>query len=195
MADRLDEFGDDLGGDDAADAAEQPTAQGDDTAAESSGDAAAAGSGGEDPRSWQSKYDKSEAKANRLQKELDAVRASAAAGVAPPPAPARRNGAVDPWVEASKDNFRDELYKSDPRFASLGLEPTLIVGATPGEMRSSFDSLRTSVDRMESGIRQRVLVEHGLEPEVGSGERATNLNYGTMPKEEFDKLVERALGG
>lgn len=197
MTDRSDEFSADLEDDLTSSDDGDSTAAGDDAASsDGSGDAGAAGSGGDDLRTWQSKADKEAARANKLQKELDALRAASAAGAAPPPAPSRRsNGAVDPWVEASKDNFRDELFKSDARFASLGLEPTLITGATPGEMRASFDSLRTSVDRMESGIRTRVLVEHGLEPEVGSGERATGLNYGTMAKEDFDKLVERALGG
>jgi hypothetical protein len=60
-------------------------------------------------------------------------------------------------------------------------------------MKKSFESLQGTVDRMESGIRNQVMVEHGLEPVPGSGERATGVNFRTMPTEEFNKVVDKAL--
>lgn len=149
----------------------------------------------EDAKSWQSKADKAEARANKAEQELDQLRRSQTVEEPKSAPPAQANGSGDAWVAASKDNFRDDLFRSDPRLANLGFEPALIQGSTPAEMRQSFTSLQGTVNRMESGIRNQVLVEHGLEPVPGSGERATAVNFKTMPTDEFNKIVDKALQG
>jgi hypothetical protein len=147
-------------------------------------------------REWQSKADKAEARANKAEQALARLqRQQSSGGERKATAPASSSSSDDAWVAASKDNFRDDLFRSDPRLEALGFDPSLIQGATPAEMRQSFVSLQGTVDRMETGIRNRVLVEHGLEPVPGSGDRATGVNYRTMPDDEFRKVMDRALQG
>lgn len=149
----------------------------------------------DDVKSWQSKADQATARANKAEAELDAMRRTqqveSSAGEAKPPS---ANG-EDPWLLASKDNFRDDLFTSDRRLAALGFSADLIQGSTPAEMRKSLVSLQGTVDRMESGIRNQVLIENGLEPVPGAGERATGVNFRTMPQDEFNKLVDKQLQG
>ena len=152
-------------------------------------------SGGEEVRTWQSKADSAEARANKAEQELAAFKAASAKETTEAVPSTVVVGSVDPWVEASKGNFRDDLYKSDPRLAQLNLSPDLIRGGTPTEMKKSFDDLQTAVNKMETGVRNRVLIEHGLQPVPGAGDRATGVNYENMPKEEFDKVVADALSG
>lgn len=163
--------------------------------AEAPQEAAADGDKDDEAKSWQSKADKAEARANRLERELDELRRTQSVEGSSSTAKPKADGSEDPWVAASKDNFRDDLYRSDPRLKALGFDADLIQGSTPAEMRKSLASLQGSVDRMESGIRNRVLAEHGLEPVPGSGERATGVNYRTMPTDEFNKLVEKQMQG
>ncbi len=195
MTEMADEFRKDLEGAE-GDASSSDDTDGDtndeaaDVAGESDGDQS--GSGSDDTRSWQSRADKADARANKAEKELAAFKADGKGVTAKPSAPPSGGGA-DPWVEASKGNFREELFRSDTRFKELGFEQSLIQGTTPAEMKKSFESLQKTVDKMTTGIRNRVLQEHGLEPVPGSGERASTVNYNTMSSEEFEKAVDRAL--
>jgi hypothetical protein len=150
--------------------------------------------GEDDAKSWQSKADKAEARANKAEREIDALRRaqSVESGAGEAISRTSANG-EDPWLSASKDNFRNDLFGSDGRLASLGFSPDLIQGSTPAEMRKSLVSLQGTVDRMQSGIRNQVLIENGLEPVPGSGERATGINFKTMPQDEFNKLVDKQL--
>jgi hypothetical protein len=146
-------------------------------------------------RDLQSKADKAEARANKAEKALKDSKAKAN--------PARVDGkdgeevpaAVREWLVAAEDRLRESLYEEDPRFKEFSIDPALISGATPAAMRESKKALVAFVDKLETGVRDKVLVEHGFRPEPKTSERQEPVNYATMTAEEFAKHEKRALEG
>lgn len=165
---------------------------------ESTDDTASGDSASEDEavakriRELQSKADKAEARANKLAKELSKGNTSSAKGDETPDGTPPE---VKEWLETTQTNFRDDLYKEDPRFAKFDLDPSLISGTTPSELRASQKQLVEFVDKLEGQIRDAVLVEHGFKPEPKASERQAPTNYATMTSEEFAKIEAKALSG
>lgn len=142
-------------------------------------------------RDLQSKADKATAEANKLRKELEKLQTKGKdegkeAGDVPPE--------LRQWLTAAQDRVRDQLYGQDPRFKEYGIDPSLITGSTPAEMRTSAAQLKKFVDRVETKVRNRALREHGFDPEpqtsIPAGKRKS---YATMTAEEFEAEVQRAL--
>jgi hypothetical protein len=166
---------------------------------EETDDAASADKGSEESssakriRELQSKADKAEARANKLEKQLSKAQSSSArvdkgdGGAVPPE--------VKEWLSSVEGRLRDSLYAEDPRFSQYKLDPELITGGTPAEMQDSQKQLREFVDKMESEIRNAVLVEHGFRPEPKASPRSAPVNYATMTSEEFAKIEAEALSG
>lgn len=144
-------------------------------------------------RDLQSKADKAEARANKAEKALAKAKSSSAKGSE------TTGGAVPPevaeWLKSTQQTFRDDLFAEDKRFKQFDLDPALITGETPSEMRESQKALIEFVDKMEGQIRDSVLVEHGFKPEPKASERQTPTNYATMTSEEFAKHEAAALAG
>ena len=163
------------------------------------GDAASGGSGSEESpeakriRELQSKADKAEARANKAEKALAKAQSSSAkvngttGGDVPPE--------VAEWLKSTQTKFREDLFKEDSRFAQFKLDPALITGETPSEMRESQKALSDFVDKMEGQIRDAVLIEHGFKPEPRASQRQAPVNYQTMTSEEFAKVEAAALAG
>jgi len=158
-----------------------------------SGKAESEGSEAKRIRDLQSKADKAEARANKAEKALEKANTSSAkddgttSGDVPPE--------VAEWLKSTQTNFRDDLFAEDPRFKKFELDPALITGETPSQMRESQKALVEFVDKMEGQIRDSVLVEHGFKPEPKASERQPPVNYATMTSEEFAKHEQAALAG
>lgn len=160
-----------------------PNAEGTDKPAETSGS--------ENLSKLQSERDKETARANKLQKELDSMKAvsakDAGAGGVPPQ--------VQEWIMAAQRRTRDTLYESNPKFKAYNVSPDLITGDTPAAMEASAQSLTAFVDTLEGNVRDQVLRDHGFDPEPRSSTRGPDKGFKSMSSEEFNRLVEQALRG
>jgi len=143
-------------------------------------------------RKLQSERDKEVARANKLQKQLDALNNQDTS--------AKDKGTEVPdqvkeWITAAQQNAREALYKSDERLERFGVDPTLIRGETPAEMQASAKAIGELVDKMERDIRDSVLEEHGFTPAPRDASSMGTANFKTMDTKKFDALVEEALRG
>ena len=146
-------------------------------------------------RKMQSERDKAIAERNKLQKRLEGSGEASKSSADDTEDGGSRSSEPDPWVAASKSNYRDQLYDSDPALSASGIDRSLIVGDTPDQMRTSFEGIQGTVRKMRGEITNQVLVDHGLAPVPGAGERREPINYKTMPTDQFNKEVEKALQG
>ena len=147
-------------------------------------------SGGNDDRvrTLQSRADKAEAEANKLRKQLESFQGQTASGSEPAVPPQ-----VAEWVTAAEERLRDQLYAEDPRLKEYGISADRITGDSPAAMRASAKELSKSVDTMESAIRNKVQVEHGIAPPPSAGPPDKKVNFDSMSSEEFNAYVEKAL--
>lgn len=142
----------------------------------------------------QSKADQETARANKLQKQLDAIAAatkepgSDGGNEANP-----SNASVDPAII---DMARMFAYQQNPRLADYGVEMSDISGSTPSEVAKNAAELVARFEKIETIARNKVLAEQGLAPEItSSGTPSVKRNFETMPKEDFDKFVDAAMKG
>ena len=164
---------------------------------EDSGDAAPESEDAGSPKSdetirrLQSERDKARAEADKARKALEKVQSATAKDAGSSSVPPE----VEAWLTAAKDNSRDALYKRNPKLEQYGVDPSLITGDTPAEMRKSAESIDKFVSDMEGKIRNQVLEEHGFNPEPLTSPAEGRKNYANMSKEDFDAEVEKALRG
>ena len=142
-------------------------------------------------RKLQSERDKARADADKARKALEKVQAASAKDDGAAPIPPE----VQEWITAAKSNSRDALYKASPRLDQYGVDPALITGDTPAEMRKSAESIDNFIAEMEGRIRNQVLEEHGFNPEPVTSPAEGRKSYKEMSKEEFEAEVEKALRG
>lgn len=186
----MDDFEKDDLSNDAADDKESSEDTGEDTEDAASGSEDAGPSKVDETiRKLQSERDKARADADKARKALEAVRPATAKDESTPPIPPE----VEAWLTAAKDNSRDALYRRNPKLEQYGVDPTLITGDTPAEMRKSAESIDKFVTDMEGKIRNQVLEEHGFNPEPLTSPAEGRKNYANMSKEDFDAEVEKAL--
>ena len=145
-------------------------------------------------RDLQSKADKAEARANKLQKQIDTrAKTKTAKGDDEP------TGDVPPevreWLNAAKERTVEQTFKSDERFQKYGIDPAFIQADTPGQLRERAKQLAEMLTKIEGQVRDEVLVEHGFNPAPATSERSDPVNYRTMSSEEFNKIADAALNG
>jgi hypothetical protein len=163
---------------DTSDAAGESTEEGEDRSAETI-------------RRLQSERDKARAGQSKAEKALAKVQAASAKDEGASSIPPE----VQEWLAAAKDNSRDALYKASPKLEQYGVDPGLITGDTPAEMRKSAESIDKFVAEMEGTIRNQVLEEHGFNPEPITSPAEGRKSYNEMSKEDFDAEVAKALRG
>jgi hypothetical protein len=146
---------------------------------------------GEDLSKMQSERDKEVARANKLQKELDALKAASAKDAGASEVPPQ----VQEWIVAAKLRTRESLYDANPKFKAYGIDPTFITGDTPVAMQASAQSLTAFVDTLEGSVRDQVLRDHGFNPEPLASTRAAGKSFQSMSSEEFNRIVDEALRG
>lgn len=130
-------------------------------------------------RDLQSALDKALAENNKLKKAQPADKK------VPP-----RDPEIERWMRAAQDATRDRLYDSDPRFKEFGIDPAVISGDTPEEMKSSMRELTKLISRVETRVRNKTLREHGFSPPPKESGAEPRRNIATMSNEEFQKLVD-----
>jgi hypothetical protein len=139
-----------------------------------------------------SKAQKAEARAAKAEAALKAAQS----GEAPKDkdvADAKPAEGGDEFVQFARENARNTLFGSDPRLADYGLTAESIGGETVAEMRASLAAQRKLIDGIESAARNKILREHGLDPEVSTGAASEGAkDFAAMSNEEFKKfLAER----
>lgn len=143
--------------------------------------------------------DKSEKRIRDLQSSLDKALAEVSklkkgATGDKPEGKRPRDPEVERWVSAARDATLSRVYDSDPLFKELGIDRNLITGDTPDELEASAKQLSKLVTRIATRTRNKVLREHGFSPEPKGSGAEPRRNFGTMPDEEFQKLVKSVSG-
>lgn len=129
----------------------------------------------------QSKADKAEARANKLEKALaDAGKGSG-------------SGTNDPATEALMQELReaslDAVYGEFPELKKFSIDRSLIEGSTRAAMRESATSIVALVKNVSTQARNETLAEHGIKAEPAGATRSKPQDYASMSDEEFDKLL------
>ena len=135
-----------------------------------------------------SKWQSSEAEANRLKAELAKLQGQ------PAPKPEAAGGSgqdSQEFLDFAREDARRRLFESDPKLAAAGLDPSSIAGTTLAEMKASLKVQQTLVSGIESRARAAVLREHGLDPEVVAGGHEPVEKIESMSEEEFAKFLSQ----
>lgn len=109
----------------------------------------------------------------------------------------QRDPELERWMNEARVQARDRLFDSDQRFAKYKIDPAVITGDTPEEMKASAKAVLRLVSRIETEARNVALQEHGFSapPKEGGSSGTKGRNFGTMDQKEFDRLVQEVMGG
>lgn len=140
-------------------------------------------------RDLMSKWQKAEARAKALEAKVSKPKGAPEA--AADQGAGNGNPEAQQWIELMREQARETVYGSDPRFAEYGLDRGLIAGTTPAEMQASAKRLKELVDRLETNMRSSLLQSHGLSPEVKSGAPRKGKSFDSMSEDEFNKELAR----
>lgn len=139
-------------------------------------------------RELQSKADKAEARANKLEKELQKVRGEGAS-----------DGDKDPERAALLAELResglDAVYAENPELKTYGIARDLITGASRAEMRETASAVVALIKGVETKVRNETLRKHGITPEPSGTNRPPPKNYSEMSAEDIEKEISRAKSG
>jgi hypothetical protein len=148
--------------------------------------AADKGSGDKRVNDLMGKWQAEEARANKLQQELDAARGKApAADPKDKSADGEGSAPANEFLDFAREDARRRLFESEPKLAAAGLDSSAISGSTLGEMKDSLKRQKALVDGMESRLRGEVLKQHGLDPEVMAGSQEKVHGIAEMSDEKF----------
>jgi len=150
-------------------------------------------SGGKRVNDLMSKWQSEQARANKAEAELKALKEGGS------PEATKRRGvksedkAASEFMEFARENARITLFNSEPKFAEFGLTPEAIAGSTVEDMKASAKAQLELLKTIETKARAAALQEHGLEPEAEGGQAEGKLpSFATMSDKEFaDFLGER----
>lgn len=144
----------------------------------------------------QSKADKETARANKAEKRLQALEAALKDSDSDggKENPKRADASTDPQILEMAQMF---AYQQHPRLEEFGVEMSDITGSTPSEVAKNAAALVARFEKIETIARNKVLAEQGLAPELSNDLPATrkSRDFNSMPAEDFEKIVERALRG
>jgi hypothetical protein len=131
-------------------------------------------------------WQREQARANRLEAELKQLR-----GEAPQQGGGTKtDDGIDEFKEFARENARVTLFNSDPRLSDYGLKPEDIAGSSLAEMRESIKKHQGLIDGLETRARNKILAEHGLEPDVTTGASTEGTpKFSEMSDAEFDKFM------
>lgn len=136
----------------------------------------------------QSERDRETARANKAEKQLKAllgVQGAGAEGGSPE---------GDTGQSAILDMARMFAEQQNPKLAEYGLTGADLTGTTPAEIAASASQLVARFEKIETRALNKVLAERGLAPEIdGQVPPPKPRDFTNMPKEDFDKVVAKAL--
>mgnify|MGYP001188962454 CR=1 FL=1 len=134
------------------------------------------------------KWQAEQAKNAKLTSELAALQAAGNASPKDASADGGTAAKAAEFIEFARENARKQLFDGDARLSEYGLNKDAIAGSTLDEMKASFRAQIALIDGIESRARNKVLVEHGLDADVATGEGSEKpLNIAAMSDEEFAK--------
>jgi hypothetical protein len=177
--------------------ADQLDTDGDDDAADSGSDNSAPPDNAQAPKGegkrvndLMGKWQAEQARANRLERELAAARGTKSTDQADDTQGDNGAAEVDEFKEFARENARTTLFNSDPRLAEAGLSVEDIAGTTLTEMRASVKKHLKVVDGIEGRLRNKLLAEHGLDPDVATGQGTEKApSFSTMTDKEFNDYL------
>lgn len=152
---------------------------------------ASAGDGKGDKRvnDLMSNWQREQARANRLQAELEALKGGKPAEGSKDASAGGDGQAAGEFIEFAREDARRRIFEQDARLAAYGLEASAIGGSTLAEMKASFAAQRKLIDGIESRARAAVLTEHGLDPEVVAGATERVKGIDAMSDKDFEALL------
>lgn len=141
----------------------------------------------------QSKADKETARANKAETRLKALEAALREGDtqdSKSPAPVGGNGMED----AVLDMARMFAFQQNPKLAQYGISSSDLTGSTPAAVAESATELVARFEKIETQVRNKVLAEQGITPELESGVPEPSRDFSKMSSEDFEKVMNAALG-
>lgn len=130
-------------------------------------------------------WQKEQARANRLESELAELKKVQTGNGGTAEQTSQDASQANEFLELAREQARQSLYASEPRFAALGIEVTAIEGTSAKEMQASFSKLRGLIDKVEGSTRTQVLREHGMDPEISGGGSDKKRDFASMTDEEI----------
>jgi hypothetical protein len=141
----------------------------------------------------QSARDKETARANKLQKQLDAIAAATKGDDAEAGKPPAQAGG-SPVDGAILDMARMFAFQQNPKLAEYGISATDLNGSTPSEIAQAATGLVAQFEKIETRVRNKVLADQGLAPEIdGNTPPTPPRDFSKMSKEDFQKVMDAAL--
>jgi|WetSurMetagenome_2_1015567.scaffolds.fasta_scaffold533947_2 hypothetical protein len=140
----------------------------------------------------QSARDKETARANKAEARLNALLAAAADKDAEVGKPAPPAGDANSVVLDMARMFTAQRF---PKLAEIGLSPEDLTGNTPSEIAKFAADQIARYEKIETQIRNKVLADNGLAPEVDAGTPAPDRDFANMSSEEFKKIMDAAMRG
>jgi hypothetical protein len=143
-----------------------------------------------------SKWQKAEARAEKLEKRLAALEKPTRGTEAPKTrSTARVPDDVKVWLDTAKEAAQARIYEQDPRFKEYGIDRSQIQGRTPQEMVDAASRYTKMIDGIESRMRNTLMAEYGIEAAATGVNAGKAVDFNSMSKEEFEKWVERGRTG
>lgn len=179
-----DELQDQLDSDDDNDA----TDSGSDDSAPPTDNAAAPKDDGKRVNDLMSKWQRAEAEKNRLAARLAALEGQG--GGSQDGDGDAGESRLSEFEEFARENARNTLFASDPRLAAAGLTAEDIAGSTLSEMKASMAKHQKLIGGIESRMRNEILAQHGLDPDVATGAgSAETPSFSKMSDKEFAEFL------
>ena len=129
-----------------------------------------------------SKAQKEEARANKAEAALKAVRGESGSA-----------GSNDPATRALMAELReaslDAVFGEYPELRDYGIDRALIEGSTRAEMREAASALVTLIKNVSTKARNKALAESGIKPEPTAARRASK-SVADMTDDEFLKMLD-----
>lgn len=139
----------------------------------------------------QSTADKETARANKLQKQLDAITEATKEPSTEEGEPSKDG---DAGTDVILDMARMFAYQQNPKLAQYGIAAADLTGKSPSDIVKTAAELVTRFEKIETQVRNKVLADNGLAPEVDAGKPDVPArDFSKMSKEDFDKIVDATL--
>ena len=138
-----------------------------------------------------SKWQKAEARAKKLEEAIKGKESGAqtpANGFS-----IKDDPKLKAWLDEAAADVAERAYRSDPRFEQYGISASEFRGESPEQIRAKVKQTRELIDKMETRIRNELLAEHGLSPDVGSTRPAPTKSFDQMSSKEFNDYM-KSLG-
>lgn len=145
------------------------------------GDSGSQADGDKRIKDLQSKADKAEARANKLEAQLQKALGSGEGS----------EGSKDPERDALLSELResslDAVYAEFAELKDYAIDRSLIEGKTRAEMRESATALVGLIKSVATKARNKALKDAGVNAEPAGSTRTPPVDYASMSLEEFEK--------